>query len=365
MYELNLVVIKKQKTTLVAELQKEEITSFEEATKLIDPKLPLILLINGKGIIHKKVNVNETDTPATLLNKILPNANLDEFIIQQTPVNSNQVFVSVIRLNILTEIVEGLVKNKLTAIFGCFLGPFVVNALLPLMDSNLINNEHLIIANHRLQIREQQITDITGTEFAANNILIGNDTISQKTVIAFAGALTYFTGNQDDISNSALLNALKEEFIQKQKFELRGWVALAATFIILKVNYFVFNNYWSKNNEMNSQLLLTQSALQRYDTLKTEFAQKKEFLEQNGLLENSRTSYYADNLAKDLPGSIQWTSVNIHPLKKKKAGDESEILQFENKMIAVSGNCQRSTELNEWMKQVKKQNWVNDITLVN
>jgi Tfp pilus assembly protein PilN len=365
-YQLHLVILKKQKSTLLTEIQRESLSSFTEVQQLIDPKIPLVLIINGKGIVHRKVSSSGNDTPATLLNKLLPNAQVDDFVIQKTAATAEEIFVSVIRLNALTDLIQELVKNKLTNIAACFLGPFVITNLLPLLSHDQISNEQLRISNFRLQIREQQITNIETTGDIANEQLrIGGDLLPQQLAIPFAGALSYFTGSATDIFNAVLLNELKEEFKQKQKFELRGWILLVATFLILIINYFIFNNYWSRNKEMNAQLELTQAALQRYDKLKTEFDQKKQFLEQNGLLENSRTSYYADQLSKELPSSMQFTGLEIHPLKKKKAGEDESGFLFENKLIRVSGNCQRNTELNEWMKKIKKQNWVEDIVLSN
>jgi Tfp pilus assembly protein PilN len=365
-YELNLVVLKKQKSSLVTEKQSEGLSAFKEAAALIGSEIPIIIIINGKGVIHRKVDVHENDSSTMLLNKILPNASANEFVIQKTVLNSTQAFISVIRLNSLTEILNQLITNKMTSIAGCSLGPFAINDLLPLISTDAINNENIVIGNYQLQVREQQITEINTATLSDNkNIVVGNESIPEKSLIAFATALSYFTGNDNGILNSIQVNNLKEEFYQKQKFEVRGWAVLAVTFLILMINYFVFNNYWSKNNAMNAQLTLTQSALQRYEKLKTEFAQKKEFLEQNGLLDHSRTSYYADQLAGNLPASIQWTGLNIHPLKKKKASDETETLFFENKLISISGNCQRSTDLNDWMKEIKKQTWVKDVTLVD
>jgi Tfp pilus assembly protein PilN len=365
-YQLHLVTLKKQKSILLPEIQREALSSFNEVQQLLDSKTPLILIINGKGIVHRKISSSENDTPAILLNKLLPNAQVEDFVIQKTPVNTTEIFVSVIRLNVLTDLIQELVKNNLTGITACFLGPFVITTLLPLLNNDLIINERLSISNFHLQIREQQITNIeTITDPFHEHLQIGNDLLPQQLVIAFAGALSYFTGNTNDVFNSVLINEIKEEFSQKQKFELRGWVLLVATFVILIINYFVFNNYWNENKEMNAQLELTQVALQRYDKLKMEFDQKKQFLEQNGLLENSRTSYYADQLSKKLPLSMQFTNLEIHPLKKKKAGEEENGFLFEKKLIRVSGNCQRNTELNEWMKTIKKQNWVEDIVLSN
>lgn len=364
-YEINVVSLKKTKSILAVEKQKEGIASFEELAQLIDTKLPIILVLNGKGIIHRKISFSGNDTPITLLNKVLPNANPNEFNIQQTVIGSSEVFVSLIRSSIVNEVIEHLKKNKLTNIAGCLLGPFVINNLLPLVGANIISNEQLRISTFQLQIRKYQITDLTIAESQNNNepILIGDNPVHPKLLVAFAAAISFFIGNEAGIVKSEVIDNIKEEFKQKLKFEFIGWSLLIATFVILSVNYFIFNHYWTKSNELGSALASNQSALFRYDKLKLEFEQKKLFLEQNGLLESSRTSFYADKLAETLPSSIQWTDVNIHPVKKKQA--ESEGFFFENKIIKISGKCQKSTDLNDWMKELKLKSWISNVTLVN
>lgn len=367
-YEINVVVLKKNKSTLVTEKQKAGIISFEEAARIVDSNSPIILILNGKGIIHKKVSVEENDTPAKSLNKVFPNANLNEFNIQETRVTSiSQTYISIIRSSVLNEVIEKLKTNKLTNISGCSLGPFVVNNLLTLINKKSINNELLPISGFQLKISEQEITEIENA--ASNNhsdpILIGDENVPANLVIAFAGAISYFVGSADGIINSETINDLKEEFVQKRKFELRGWTLLVTVLLILIVNFFMFNNYWSKRNQMGEALTVNQSAVERYDMLKKEVTQKNEFLEKNGLLESSRTSFYADKLAESLPLSIRWTDVNIHPVKKKQASEISEGFFFENKMIRISGKCQRSTDLNGWMKEVKLKPWISSVTLLN
>jgi len=366
-YEINLVVLKKEKNSLSTERQYQGIKHIEELAKLIGNKVPIVFLLNGKGIIHKKMSITENDTNVTLLQKVLPNANINDFNIQRTDISPAQVFVSIIRSDVLEKLMDELKTFKLNAIAECFLGPFVITGLLPLINEGLINNEQLTIANYQLQIREQQITDIAIVE-PVNDIFpihIGMDNVPQKLVLAFAGAFSYFTDNSVGINNSETINYLKEEFKQKRKFELRGWVLLTTTFIILIINYFVFNYYWSTNNKLNPQLIENEAALKRYDLLKAEYDQKKKLLEQNGLLENSRTSYYADRIASSIPSSVLLTELNIHPLKKQKENEDTEGFFFETKTITIGGRSKQSTELNNWMKALKKKSWISDVTLVN
>jgi Tfp pilus assembly protein PilN len=365
-YLLHLIVLKKQQSSLLSTIQRSALSSFADAKAAVDAKTPLMIIVNGKGIIHRKVHATEQDQAATLLNKLFPNANAEEFIIQKTPLSTEEAFVSVIRLTAFQALIQELITNGLTNIVACFLGPFVISGILPIAEHSLAHSELIEVPNFRLQIHNQQITGIEPTTFTPQGIVkIGSEQFSYELLIPFAAALAYYTNERNDIFNSQALNQLKEEFDQKQKFELRGWILLIATFLILIANYFVFNHYWNLNKEMNTQLESAQAALTRYEKLKVEFDQKQQVLKENGLLENSRTSFYADQLARELPASIQLIGLNIHPLKKKKTGEEDKGFAFENQNILVSGNCQRNTELNDWMKKIKKLSWVQDVTLIN
>lgn len=366
-HEISVAVLKKEKSSLLTAVQKSGIKSIEEAAAIMDVKIPLILVLNGKGIIHKKVNISEQDSPATLLNKVLPNASLQDFCVQQTPLSTSESFVSVIRTSVLNELLNELNAQRLKAFVACFLGPFTVNNLLGIIDQSGIDNEMLSTGRLQLQIREQQITEViaAGESVTAVPVKVGDDKIPAQELIAFAAAMSYFVSGSEGILNSDAIGLLKEDYTQQRKFEFRGWAFLISVFTLLLINYFVFNNYWTKSSSMNATLSMNESAVQRCEQLKKEVADKKEFLEQNGLLENSRTSYYADRIAESLPASIQLTEMNIHPLKKKAADDVTDNLFFENKRIAVSGKCQRSTGLNDWIKELKQKNWIADVVLVN
>ncbi|MGZ4157922.1 MAG: hypothetical protein ACXVED_12405 [Bacteroidia bacterium] len=195
----------------------------------------------------------------------------------------------------------------------------------------------------------------------ATNILGKEDERSN----AASAALRYFENAEAGVLDNIELNVLKNEYSQQQKFKTKGLALLTVTFFILILNYFVFDNYWRKNNELNAKFELNQGSLKKYESLKAEYERKKEFLEQNGLLENAQTSFYADRLAALLPESITWLALNIHPLKKKINEDTEDSYHFENKSITVEGKCSQSAQLNDWMKKVRKLEWIEDISLLN
>lgn len=364
-YLFHLVNLKKEKSTIVIEQQVVGVNTITDLKEKIDVKIPLIISITGKGIINKKTDAAPIDSNKILLNKILPNANEAEFCIQKTLIDDKTIFVSVIRNSLLDEILNEFKTIGIDSIQECYLGPFAINNCLPIIDEK-INNIQL--KNYKLGVKNGLIQDLNQDDtFTAENVItIGDDTIQLEQLISFATAFSHFRNSLNSgIVNSTLLEELKSDFKEKRKFVSRTWGMLLSFFFILLINYFVFNNYWTKNNEISSRLEINKSSLNRLDTLKNELQQKKVFMQQNGLMENSLTSFYADKLAESLPNSISWTSLEIHPVKKKEANAENDLVQFENKIIRISGNCQYSLDLNDWMKHLKNFLWIDKLELLN
>lgn len=364
-YLFHLVTLKKEKSTIVIEQQIPSLNTITDLKAKIDVKIPLIISITGKGIINKKMDAASIDSNKILLNKVLPNANEAEFCIQKTLIDDKNIFVSVIRNSLLDEILNEFKTLGIDSIQECYLGPFAINNCLPFIDERLNNIQ---LKNYRLGIKNGLIQDLNqdDTLTSESTIKIGDDTIQLEQLISFATAFSHFRNTLNSgITNSVLLEELKSNFKEKRKFVSRTWGMLLSFFFILLINYFVFNNYWTKNNEISSRLEINKSSLNRLDTLKNELQQKKMFMQQNGLMENSLTSFYADKLAESLPNSISWTNLEIHPVKKKEANAESDLVQFENKIIRISGNCQYSLDLNDWMKHLKNFLWIDKLELLN
>lgn len=365
-YLIHLVAIRKNKNELQFIKKNNNIKSIEALAKELLPQTPFVLVLNGKGIVHKKLNYSPSDTDATLLQKVLPNASPTEFCIQKTIIDQEHLFVSVIRNSVLNEFINALKKHNLMFIHSCLLGPFCINLALPLIDQKIIDKELLRLNSFALQIRENRITDIfSNDQEETNKIPVGDEKLEASLLIAFCAAFSYFTPQHSGIENDALLNEFRTEALQKRKFQTASWAVAIGALLLLVCNYLVFDHYWKKSNEMNTQLVLSQSALNQLDTLKKEYAQKEDFFQRNGLLESARTSFYADRLAGSLPSTIQWTDVIIHPQKRVESNEVTTSFLFENKRIQINGVCTRSTELNDWMKELKKKTWIEDVSLVD
>ncbi|MCW3071748.1 MAG: hypothetical protein JWO44_1638 [Bacteroidetes bacterium] len=358
----NVVMLRKSGNKITIGKQQEEIKSTEALKAFIDKKAPLILSLTGKGIIHKKiVGAGEDASIDSLLSKALPGATTKEFCIQLAQASSGEAFISVVRTSILENVLADLSKNGINAISECYLGPFAINNTIEQFGFN----DQLLISGQSISIENNVIkTIVPSAEVSLPGLQIGNEHLSPGLIIAFSSAFSCFSPAQKGIENSETLNGLKEEFRAKRKFERTGVTSLVILFLLLLVNYFVFSSYRAKNNELKAAYTLNESAIEQYDTLRKELAFKKKFLEDNGLLKHSKTSFYADELAKDLPAAICWSALRINPLKTIKNSEEN-VFAFENHMIDINGKCDQSAELNQWMKQVQHYPWVKDVLLIN
>ncbi|MBN8696060.1 MAG: hypothetical protein J0L87_05985 [Bacteroidetes bacterium] len=362
-YVFNLVKLKRKRSAFNISQSVNDITDIKQLRNHIQANEPIILVLIGKGVINKKIHCNENEPIKSLLNKVLPNANENEFSIQRIRIDTENSFVSVVRNSILDELIVNFQSQGLRMIMNCFLGPFVLNYSWEYLNFAKV----AYVLNYKITSKESVIVDV---EILPDFILkdtfsVGEEFIDGRSVLPFSAAVSYFVNADVGVLNNFRLSEIISESIERKKFEFRGWLVLLLSLTILVANFLVFNNYWSKNEDLVSQLAVNSSSLKTVDTLKKEVLQKKEFLEQNGLLENSMTSYYADCLASNLPRSITWINLDIHPLKKKESSNSSDVLEFETNTIKIAGNCNKSIDLNDWMKEIKQLEWIKDVELLS
>jgi len=360
----NVSVLKKEKLSINTVVAKEKLENITAVKEELNSSIPLCLVINGKGIIHKKVTYLESDDDKTLLQKALPNANIDDFYVQVFKMHDNNAYVSIVRKNIVDELVQQLINHKFS-IINCILGPFSIQALIPLLE-NKSDNYELTGDSYQFTVRDLFITEYQPIENNnASVFAIGNEHVKASQMVVFSAAFQYFLNTTVSMSmNVPAIIESKEEFRQKNLFRFAGTALLGFFLVILMINFFMFSHFNEKKNNLVAKISLNQDILNRYEKLKSECTDKQNFFEKNGLLHASRTSYYADQLALDMPPAIRLTELDINPLVKKINQQENE-LTFTPKIIHIGGSCKRSIEVNEWLKTIREKKWIKEATLAN
>ena len=112
------------------------------------------------------------------------------------------------------------------------------------------------------------------------------------------------------------------------------------------------------------QVNVQQSTLQQLDSLQKEVQGKQAFLENNTLNQLSKTSYYADEIARTLPSDIQLTTLNIFPKQKEKRSTENKLPQF-NQTIIIKGKTQETLSFNEWKQALEALDWIQKVNIIS
>lgn len=354
----NVVALKQSKNAIALVKQQSGVKSIDELKGIVNTKTPLSIVINGKGILHKKIEVSENDNSKVLLGKVLPNAKAEDFLLFRYTIDENQAFVSVIRKNVLDPIVEQLQKAGFDVI-NVSLGPFVVAQLLPLIDNKM---NSVVAEYYHLQTQDNTVLDIKGTERSAGeNIKVGSDTIGNHLLIAFAASFREFIGTTE--SDIPTVSVLRNTYRSKRIFKLAGTSLLVFFVGVLSINSFILDHYSKRAKNLNSQVGVSRGMLQNLEKLKTELSEKSTFMNKMGLLQPGRTSFFADQIAGIIPVSIQLKEMSINPLVKNPNDDND--IAFNVNSIVMKGDCKKNTELNEWIKQLKRFDWVSDVALTN
>ena len=325
----------------------------EQFKQKVDKNIPLYISIDGKGVLHKSVVYTEEEANSVLLGKVLPGADENNFYVQGT----GGAFVSVVRRDILDSVLSEL-KSLGYYFVGAALGPFAVDKVAALIEEKTINT-----SAYTLKIGEGKIVSFAKKEVGSGlKVNIGGEQIAEVDVLSFVSGLVYFV-SEDSFFASDFLSEAKNEFKEKRKFSVLGVGIMAFFFVLLFVNYLVYDSLKSSNSDLQAQFNLQSESFKKSEVLKTELNAKKALKEKLGVNGVTKISYYLDRIAATVPPQIELTEMTVNPVEKK-IKPEKEI-EYEVSHIVIAGKCKKSIYYNEWKQKLAKMDWVSNISVVN
>lgn len=325
--------------------------------------LPVTLVLTGKGLMHKKINVQGREDAKAVFHKVFPSGNEQDFYTQVYYGLGNTAFASVIRKKKVDEIIAKLKERHLSCI-DFFLGGFVGENAFAL-DGSQASVAEWKWAGHNVLFEDRKIKEY---EFdpAANeekDLNLAGISVKSGLVLAFSAAFQYFLHTTDVTHNNQEVLAGADDFRNRRAFTrlVRGGAVFLL--VICLGNFLLFTNYFERQKKLDEELSLYQGARTFHEGLSKEVSQKQNFLERSGLGFSTRTSFYVDRLVYDLPEDIQLSYLSLFPVKNRIEKDS--VIQFDSKKILVKGFCDKSIVLNNWINLIKTKDFVADIVLDN
>jgi hypothetical protein len=362
-YRILLTVLTYDKKNIVIE-KKEFIEdgTIELLISKLEKDVPFFLVLNGRGILHKKIAESGSDNNY-LIGLVLPNAKAQDFYIQNIP-SEKTCLVSIIRKEIADPILEAIYKSGLYCI-GASFGGVIVTTIIPLLSG--VKGKVLSWSEHSLEMDASE--NATDYKFQSDRsekkvFQIDTEKIEDDYLISYAAAFSLLINNEPVIPFIDSVKHNKEDFSNKQLFKKLSWAVLGFFFVVLMTNFIFFANFSSKNNELMQKESKYSNMFSEMESLGKQVKEKEAFLSDAGWLQSSSMAYYADRIASTIPASVQLTEFSINPIDERKSKEMKKEL-FATGIIILRGDCSRPTELNEWLDKIKSTDKISKARLIN
>jgi hypothetical protein len=366
-YLIDGIVISNKKNRIVKEDEFTGITQVSELVKKADPKIPVSIVFNGKGILVKKIPGGETlNNP---LMAVLPNANPADFYFETQQYSGFSV-AAISRKEIIESFIQ-LLKNAGFTVLQASLGFNTISHVLSFINLDdklpLITNLYSLQADAGkniigYEVKETQDADqLRITEYA-----IGNQYIRAAHILAFSAAVYILTDNLKNtpILQSATLTHDRTEFRYQNLFKFAGMALLSFIFIVLLLNFFIYSHYFNKNKELHVTHVFSKEKQEQTAVIAARIKNKEEFLLRSGWHKPCKASFYADRIASLTPFNTLLTSMAIYPVKSNVSG-EFPVMNFKTDTIAVTGTCENPVDINQFMNNLKIIEQFKTVTLKN
>jgi len=347
--------LRKRKKELTIDMQFEV-----ESVDLIAEKLPkkqhVFLIVNTNHVLFKKVTTSNTNQNA-ILNGAFPNINTHDFYYEIISGNNNTSFIALCRKNYVDTIIDDFKAKNI------FVTSFSLSNNLITEITNFVTLKSIQSSNAQVtldgEIKDVNITDTINKqeEYDVNGLLTAN-----KYILSLSGALTAFLNTNNRISNSEeKINSLFQDFKHQILFKKGLQGSLIVFLVALLLNFFLFNHYFSKVNELQQTSQV--NTINKNAVLSLDKKLKKTEKIATDILKSSasKSSFYVNEIIKLIPNSILLSELNYQPLQKRIKKNQNILIQ--NNTIIISGVSSESESFSNWIKQLENYEWVKTVDI--
>ena len=347
--------LKQSKSELNIESSFEKKTIEDVSNKLANNQ-HLNLVINNDKVLSKSIESDQQDA-LKLVYKGFPNVNLNDFYFEVLSQKNNH-FISLCRKDYVDNIIEDYEKHKISVI-NFSLGNNLIETI-----KDFIKEDGVFSSNSKVQLKNNQIVQIEKDEVTTKNYVINGLNISNSHLLSVSGTLQPILNNQTTQTNfleekNRLINEFKQTRFFNQFIKLGGLFILG----LLLVNFFFFNHYFNKVNELKQVSEINQTTKSQIIKLNESVSKKQKMV--NDLLKSngSKTSFYSNQIIQSLPSTILLSEFNYQPLIKRIKSEKE--IELKNNIITVSGTSAESKVFSSWINQLEQQNWITKIDIID
>ncbi len=350
--ESSYVLLKIEKN--VFKLEQSNYYNIQELPELfsvLNNKIPIVLSIDGKGIIHKKIEKDKN------IKNLFLGLNLNDFYVQNINFDSNFQYISIIKTTKLSEIINSFVRKNYYVI-GLELGPFSIRHFIRYLtndESNVIQipNYKVITQDQKVEIFEKN-NELTTNEFDFENLKI-----PANCIIPFYLTLSYIL-KLTDFSNNPFSNINNFIWYKTYKKLLNSFIFLLIILVLIISVMLIFINF----KKENYTLLVNEYEYlkQQNDSIRDKIKISEAIINKLNLIDRKINSYLISNICKSLPDDVTFLNFSFYPIINKNI-NENEKLTFEENIIKITGKTTNNFKFTEWTNTLKKETFIKEVKL--
>ncbi len=346
---LQLLQLEKKKKELVVK-NNQSLLSIDEIKK--DDAKHLFLVINNSQVITKKVDFLNED-PLILVQEAFPNIALQDFYFD-TYSNDEDSFIAIARKTYIDTLIDEYEKKGI-AVVGVGLGSLVIKNLLNFIKPDTsINTSNSIVSIDDAKIIDIRKTNLDKSYFSINGLEISNlDTLS------LGGILSYYTGSFLGLED--LNGTLASNYEKKREFTINLTLILGFLLLSLLINFFVFNNYYSKVTALESELSINEVYKNQLISLQEEVKTKETVLESIQSVSQSKLAIYLDEVGQLVPNTISLSEINYQPITSRfKKGKQ---IKVDLNRILIKGVVKKESDFTVFVDLLESKNWIDNVII--
>lgn len=330
-------------------------SSIAELLTCIPSHYPVVLFVDGKGIISRYVSGTFQSTNEVLLQ--FPDFNDNSFV-QCVTILQDCAIVSVARTQLINTITQQLQGKKIIHIE---MGAGIYASCISLFSNNLYVHSiplwHILFENNTIQGIEKK------EKHADTNIIFGNETICTSQLYAYCLAILCFQPQFLQMQLNTYVDTAKNNFANTLRSKRLAIVAIAVFLCVLLANTLVFNAFYAKHQQLQFQVSQHNSTLRTLQQMQQEYEQKKALFSHVNIYKSGGFPYFFDRLGMVLPRDVVLQKMWCNPLQKDIKSDKEIV--FNSNIITVYGIAPQITSIYTWIELLKQEPWVQSVELVD
>ncbi|MEA1786081.1 hypothetical protein U1E44_08265 [Arenibacter sp. GZD96] len=348
------LVLKKEKGELTI-LRATEVTKLEELKDWIGTKASLFLTINTHNVLTKPIADMELNSHEAKVNHTFPNLNLEAFY-YDIFLDESYPMVSIARMDVVEEVINALGEIGMQP-SAVQLGLAGLGSVLPHLESGSVQG-----SNFGLDIELSRIREVYPQSSAEDTYRLNGLELQGRHLLGFAHILGHLEGRISVTNLTEINDSLSYTFKNKRIFTTVAKSALVFFLILLLVNFFVFDHYYTKVQETKTSSELHSSQVKQFKALSTLVTEKQERVDLLNRSGNSRATHYLDQLAINVPSTVFLGEMQFQSLKKPFR--EGKSLDIEEGVLKVSGISSESAAFSMWIALLEEQKWIQSVEIL-